>query len=96
MIITSIAGMSRSECNTLLPGLRISLEREDGRAAGHIPSRTRERYLIDFGSARRFRQGQARDTQPLGSPGYAAPEQYDRAQTAPQADLYTEARCSSP
>ncbi len=30
--------------------------------------------LIDFGIARHFRPGQARDTQPLGSPGYAAPE----------------------
>lgn len=46
-------------------------------------------YLIDFGIARRFRQGQAHDTQPLGSPGYAAPEQYGRAQTTPSADLYS-------
>lgn len=45
--------------------------------------------LIDFGIARRFRKGQARDTIPFGSPGYAAPEQYGRAQTKPQADLYS-------
>ncbi len=45
--------------------------------------------LIDFGIARHFRPGQARDTQPLGSPGYAAPEQYGRAQTTPQTDLYS-------
>lgn len=32
---------------------------------------------------------QKRDTQPLGSPGYAAPEQYGRAQTTPQADIYS-------
>ena len=46
-------------------------------------------YLIDFGIARHFRLGQARDTQPLGSPGYAAPEQYGRAQTTPQTDIYS-------
>jgi serine/threonine protein kinase len=45
--------------------------------------------LIDFGIARHFRPGQARDTQPLGSPGYAAPEQYGRAQTTPQTDIYS-------
>jgi serine/threonine protein kinase len=45
--------------------------------------------LIDFGIARSFRPGQARDTQPLGSPGYAAPEQYGRAQTTPQTDIYS-------
>lgn len=46
-------------------------------------------YLIDFGIARHFKSGQTRDTQPLGSPGYAAPEQYGRAQTTPQADIYS-------
>ncbi len=45
--------------------------------------------LIDFGIARHFRPGQARDTQRLGSPGYAAPEQYGRAQTTPQTDIYS-------
>jgi len=44
--------------------------------------------LIDFGIARRFKPGQARDTMPLGSPGYAAPEQYGRAQTTPRSDIY--------
>ncbi len=46
-------------------------------------------YLIDFGIARHFKPGQSRDTIPLGSPGYAAPEQYGRAQTTPQADIYS-------
>ena len=32
--------------------------------------------LIDFGAVRKFRTGAARDTQPLGTEGYAAPEQY--------------------
>lgn len=45
-------------------------------------------YLIDFGIARRYRTQQAKDTGALGSPGYAAPEQYGRAQTTPQTDIY--------
>ena len=46
-------------------------------------------YLIDFGIARHFKVGQTKDTIALGSPGYAAPEQYGRAQTTPQADIYS-------
>src|SRR5438067_11494286 len=45
-------------------------------------------YLIDFGIARHFRPGKAKDTIPLGSRGYAAPEQYGKAQTTPQSDIY--------
>ncbi|MEO6890543.1 MAG: protein kinase [Ktedonobacteraceae bacterium] len=45
--------------------------------------------LIDFGIARHYQPGLARDTQRLGSPGYAAPEQYGQAQTTPQTDLYS-------
>jgi serine/threonine protein kinase len=46
-------------------------------------------YLIDFGIARRFTPGQVKDTMPFGSPGYAAPEQYGKAQTTPRADVYS-------
>jgi serine/threonine protein kinase len=46
-------------------------------------------YLIDFGIARHFKPGQARDTIAFGSPGYAAPEQYGKAQTTPSADIYS-------
>jgi WD40 repeat protein len=45
-------------------------------------------YLIDFGIARHFKPGKAKDTIPLGSKGYAAPEQYGKAQTTPQSDIY--------
>ena len=45
-------------------------------------------YLIDFGIARRYRDGQARDTGSLGSPGYAAPEQYGRSQSTAQTDIF--------
>lgn len=46
-------------------------------------------YVIDFGIARFFKPGRPRDTIALGSPGYAAPEQYGRAQTTPRADIYS-------
>ncbi|WP_338248222.1 ABC transporter substrate-binding protein [Dictyobacter halimunensis] len=46
-------------------------------------------YLIDLGIARQFRPGQRRDTQALGSPGYAAPEQYGSDQTTERSDIYS-------
>ncbi|HEY0752878.1 MAG TPA: WD40 repeat domain-containing serine/threonine-protein kinase [Ktedonobacteraceae bacterium] len=46
-------------------------------------------FLIDFGIARHFKPGQAKDTVAFGSPGYAAPEQYGKAQTTPRADIYS-------
>jgi serine/threonine protein kinase len=46
-------------------------------------------YVIDFGIARFFKPGQSKDTIALGSPGYAAPEQYGRVQTTPRADIYS-------
>lgn len=46
-------------------------------------------YVIDFGIARFFKLQQSKDTIALGSPGYAAPEQYGKAQTTPRADIYS-------
>lgn len=45
-------------------------------------------YLIDFGIARRYRAERTRDTGPLGSPGYAAPEQYGHTQSSIRTDIY--------
>ena len=50
--------------------------------SGHI-------YLIDFGIARIFKPGQSHDTVALGSPGFAAPEQYGKAQSSPRSDVYS-------
>ncbi len=46
-------------------------------------------YLIDFGLARLFEPGQSKNSSPFGSPGYAAPEQYDSPQTTVRADIYS-------
>ena len=46
--------------------------------------------LIDFGIARLFKPGQSHDTVNLGTPGYAAPEQYGgKGQTSPKSDIYS-------
>src|SRR5947209_17196885 len=50
--------------------------------AGHL-------YLIDFGVARYYSLGKVRDTIALGSPGFAPPEQYGKAQTTHQSDIYS-------
>jgi tetratricopeptide (TPR) repeat protein len=49
--------------------------------SGHI-------FLIDFGIARIFKPGKSHDTVAFGSPGYAAPEQYGKAQSTPRTDIY--------
>jgi WD40 repeat protein/tRNA A-37 threonylcarbamoyl transferase component Bud32 len=46
-------------------------------------------YLIDFGIARHFKPGQSKDTVAFGTTGYAAPEQYGKAQTTPRSDVYS-------
>ena len=43
--------------------------------------------LIDFGIARTFQPGKSRDTQAMGTPGYAAPEQYGTGQSDPRSDI---------
>lgn len=45
--------------------------------------------LIDFGTARTFKQGNQEDTTCLGTPGYASPEQYGgNGQSTPRSDIY--------
>ena len=45
--------------------------------------------LIDFGTARTFKQGNREDTTCLGTPGYASPEQYGgMGQTDERTDIY--------
>ena len=61
----------------------------DLKPANIMTTRKSRLYLIDFGIARYYQRPQQRkDTAPLGSPGYAAPEQYGKAQTTRQTDIY--------
>src|SRR6266566_5368083 len=61
----------------------------DLKPANIMRTLTGQLYLIDFGIARYFKPGQAKDTVALGSVGYAPPEQYGKAQTTPRADIYS-------
>lgn len=45
--------------------------------------------LVDFGIARQYRHGITSDTVPLGTPGYAAPEQFGSSQSDARTDVYT-------
>ncbi|UCG23403.1 MAG: protein kinase [Chloroflexota bacterium] len=45
--------------------------------------------LIDFGIARFFKPWKGHDTVQLGTPGYAAPEQYGQGQTDIRSDVYS-------
>jgi hypothetical protein len=45
--------------------------------------------LIDFGIARFFRSTSPQDTQLLGTPGFAPPEQYGKTQTDERSDVYS-------
>jgi tRNA A-37 threonylcarbamoyl transferase component Bud32 len=78
-------------CNVLryLHSQRPSIIFRDIKPANIMITRTGRLCLIDFGIARHYRPGQRKDTSPLGSPGYAAPEQYGlNAQSTPQTDVY--------
>ena len=44
--------------------------------------------LIDFGIAREYKQESGADTTYIGTKGYAAPEQFGRAQTDSRTDIY--------
>ena len=45
--------------------------------------------IIDYDILRIVKTGQGRDTQILGTPGYASPEQFGFYQTDPRADIYS-------
>lgn len=45
--------------------------------------------LIDFGIAREYKQDSGADTTYVGTKGYAAPEQFGRAQTDARTDIYS-------
>ena len=74
---------------TYLHNQRPAIIFRDLKPANIILTRDGRLFLIDFGIARHYKPGQTRDTMPFGSPGYAAPEQYGKAQTTPLADIYS-------
>ncbi len=62
----------------------------DLKPANMMLTPTRQVYLIDFGIARHFKPGHAKNTEVLGTDGYASPEHYKTTQqTTPRSDIYT-------
>jgi serine/threonine-protein kinase len=54
----------------------------------HVLPGDKQIKLIDFGIARHFKPGKSKDTQAMGTPGYAAPEQYGKGQSDARTDIY--------
>lgn len=46
-------------------------------------------FMFDFGTCRYHKPGQKHDTIALGTPGFAAPEQYGKGQTDKRADIFS-------
>jgi serine/threonine protein kinase len=81
-------GVALADVLAYLHARRPAVIFRDVKPANIMLTRTGHVYLIDFGIARRFSLEKNKDTSPLGSPGYAAPEQYGRAQTDQRTDMY--------
>ena len=85
-------GIVRQLCNVLefLHGQTPPVVFRDLKPSNVMITPQNEVKLIDFGIARFFKPGQTRDTVNLGTPGYAAPEQYGGpGQSDPRADVYS-------
>lgn len=81
-------GQALAKVLTYLHEQRPAVIFRDVKPANVMLTRTGRVYLIDFGIARRFSPQKSKDTGPLGSPGFAAPEQYGRAQSDQRTDIY--------
>ena len=88
--LREVLAIGHSLCKVLnyLHGQQQPIIFRDLKPANVIMTRKGRLYLIDFGIARHYRPQQRNDTTPLGSPGYAAPEQYGKAQTTIQTNVY--------
>jgi tRNA A-37 threonylcarbamoyl transferase component Bud32 len=85
-----VLGWARQLCDVLgyLHGQRPPIIFRDLKPANVMVTADDRIYLIDFGIARVFAPGRTRDTQVLGTPGFAPPEQYGKLQTDARADIY--------
>lgn len=86
-----VLGWARQLCDVLeyLHNLQPPIIFRDLKPGNIMLTRGGRIKLIDFGIARLFRSSGAQDTQLLGTPGFAPPEQYGSAQTDERSDIYS-------
>lgn len=86
-----VLGWARQLCDVLeyLHGQQPPIIFRDLKPGNIMLTRGGRIKLIDFGIARIFRPSGAQDTQLLGTPGFAPPEQYGSAQTDERSDIYS-------
>ncbi|MFL7791501.1 MAG: protein kinase [Anaerolineae bacterium] len=90
--LREVLGITRQLCTVLeyLHGQHPPVVFRDLKPGNVMLTPDGEIKLIDFGIARFFKPGRSRDTVNLGTPGYAAPEQYGgKGQTDPRSDVYS-------
>ena len=86
-----VLGWARQLCDVLeyLHSQQPPVIFRDMKPGNIMLSRTGRIKLIDFGIARLFKGSGSQDTQLLGTPGFAPPEQYGSAQTDERSDIYS-------
>ncbi len=86
-----VLGWARQLCDVLeyLHGQQPPIIFRDLKPGNIMLTRDGRIKLIDFGIARLFRRTGSQDTQLLGTPGFAPPEQYGSAQTDERSDIYS-------
>ena len=86
-----VLGWARQLCDVLeyLHSQQPPVIFRDMKPGNVMLTRTGRIKLIDFGIARLFRSSGGADTQLLGTPGFAPPEQYGGAQTDERSDIYS-------
>lgn len=81
-------GVVRELCSVLEFLHKKGIIHRDIKPSNIIISEDGHLRLIDFDAARMPKEGMEQDTRPLGTRGYAPPEQYGFAQTDERADIY--------
>ena len=81
------AGVTRDVCGALWVLHSLGIVHRDIKPS-NIILRGSTAVLIDFDASRQYDPGQQKDTQVLGTMGYAPPEQFGLSQTDPRADIY--------
>ena len=86
-----VLGWARQLCDVLeyLHSQQPPVIFRDMKPGNVMLTRTGRIKLIDFGIARLFKGRGSQDTQLLGTPGFAPPEQYGSAQTDERSDIYS-------